>query len=370
MPSQRLVRLTPLNVVLAVVESRIGPVNPQRLPLAETLGATLAEDVVPLALPPRAIALRDGFAVAAAAISDANAYGPVVLSSVPPRVDVGGLLPREADAVIEVDAITQRGERAEAIATVSPGEGVLPAGGDASPRTPLRLTGERVRPIDLAVMTAAGIVDATVRKPRVRITCGAASRTPLLEAATNMLNRAALSVGGTIAGSHMESDTLDEALADESADAVISVGGTGSGRQDRSVDTLARLGRVEVHGIAVSPGESAALGWVGKRPVLLVPGRFDSALAIWLLIARHVVARLAGGSVDEASRMRELKRKVTSTIGLAEIIPVRCSDGAAEPMASGYLSFTSLARSDGWIVVPADSEGFAAGTQVAVKPWP
>jgi molybdopterin biosynthesis enzyme len=28
-----------------------------------------------------------------------------------------------------------------------------------------------------------------------------------------------------------------------------------------------------------------------------------------------------------------------------------------------------LARGDGWIVVPADSEGFAAGAHVAVRPW-
>jgi molybdopterin biosynthesis enzyme len=47
-----------------------------------------------------------------------------------------------------------------------------------------------------------------------------------------------------------------------------------------------------------------------------------------------------------------------------------CSAGTAEPLASGYLSLTALARSDGWIVVPPDSEGFAAGTPVAVRPWP
>ena len=370
MPSQRIVRLTPLSAVLAVAESRVNPVNPQRLPLAETLGDTLAEDVMTSARPPHPIALRDGFAVAAAAIADATAYGPVALATVPPRVDVGDLVPREADAVVPLDAITQRGNRAEAIASVSPGEGILAAGGDASPRTPLRRAGERLRVIDLAVMTAAGIVDATVRKPRVRIACGAATRTPLVEAATNMLTRAVVSVGGTIAGAHMGLGRLDESLMDEDADAVIAVGGTGSGRQDGSVDTLARLGRVEVHGIAVSPGESAALGWVAQRPVLLVPGRLNAALAIWLLIARHVVARLAGGSVDDAPRMLELKRKVSSTIGLTELIPVRCTDGTAEPLASGYLSFTSLARSDGWIVVPADSEGFAAGAPVAVKQWP
>jgi molybdopterin biosynthesis enzyme len=55
---------------------------------------------------------------------------------------------------------------------------------------------------------------------------------------------------------------------------------------------------------------------------------------------------------------------------MTELVPVRCSTGVAEPLGSGYLSLTALARSDGWIVVPADSEGFPAGTQVAVRPWP
>jgi molybdopterin molybdotransferase len=367
---QRIARLTPLSAVLAIIESRVRPVLPRRSPLAAALGGMLAEDVVTSARPPQPIALRDGFAVAAATIADANAYAPVALAAVPPRVDVGELLPREADAVIPLDAIMQRGNRAEAVATVSPGEGILAAGGDASPRAPLRRAGERLRVIDLALMTAAGIVEATVRKPRVRIACGAATRTPPVEAAISTLAHVVGTVGAMVAGPHIEAGTLDEALMDEGADAVIAVGGTGSGRQDRSVNTLARLGRVEVHGIAVSPGESAAFGWVDRRPVLLVPGRLDAAVAIWLLIARHVVARLTGGSVDDAARMLELKRKVTSTIGLAELIPVRCTDGTAEPLASGYLSFTSLARSDGWIVVPAGSEGFAAGTPVAVKPWP
>ena len=103
---------------------------------------------------------------------------------------------------------------------------------------------------------------------------------------------------------------LHEALARDEADAVIAIGGTGGGRDDDSVRTLARLGRVEAHGIAVSPGETAAFGFAGERPVLLIPGRLDAALAVWLLIGRHLVAKLAGGSVDDAPAMLPLKRKV------------------------------------------------------------
>jgi molybdopterin biosynthesis enzyme len=103
---------------------------------------------------------------------------------------------------------------------------------------------------------------------------------------------------------------------------------------------------------------------------LLIPGRLDAALSIWLSIGRHLVAKLAGGSVADMPAMLPLKRKVTSTIGLAELIPVSCAERMAEPLGCGYLSFAMLSRSDGWIVVPADSEGFAPGTPVAVSHWP
>ncbi|MGB7178047.1 MAG: molybdopterin-binding protein, partial [Xanthobacteraceae bacterium] len=109
--------------------------------------------------------------------------------------------------------------------------------------------------------------------------------------------------------------------------------------------------------------------------VLLMPGRLDSALAIWLLVGRHIMAKLSGSRVEDTPKMLPLKRKVTSTIGLTELVPVRYEENSADgtvadPLASGYLSFEALTGSDGWIVVPADSEGFAAGTQVAVRPWP
>ena len=82
------------------------------------------------------------------------------------------------------------------------------------------------------------------------------------------------------------------------------------------------------------------------------------------------LARLAGGSDDEFATMATLARKVTSSIGLAEVIPVRRSGNGIEPLASKYLPLSALARADGWILVPAESEGYPAGTSVAVRAWP
>ena len=104
--------------------------------------------------------------------------------------------------------------------------------------------------------------------------------------------------------------------------------------------------------------------------MLLLPGRLDAALSVWLVVGRRMLARLAGSGEDEAGTTATLTRKVTSTIGLAEVVPVRRTGDGVEPLATKYLPLSALARSDGWILVPADSEGYSAGSQVEVRPWP
>jgi len=364
---QRISRLIPLRAILALIETRVAPVKARKCAAASAEGLVLVDDIVTAQRPAWPIALRDGFAVEAAAIGDAGPYAPVLLPSLPQWIEVGQPLPAGADTVAPLDAINQCGDRIEAIAAVTPGEGVLPASGDALALTVLRRAGERLRALDCAVAAAAGFAELSVREPHVWIANGSAVKAPVIDAGLAMLGRFAARSGASI---HGELTELHEALARDEADVVIAVGGTGSGRDDASVRDLARLGRVEAHGIAIAPGETAAFGFVGERPVLLIPGRLDAVLAAWLLIGRYLTARLAGGTIADSPAMLPLRRKITSTIGMTELVPVSCTDGLAEPLASGYLSLTALARSDGWIVVPADSEGFAAGTQVAVRPWP
>lgn len=368
---QRIARLTPLESILTLIQSRVTPVAPRRTVLAQGLGtqvvgAVLAEDVQPPQCPRQPIALRDGFAVATAEIADAGPYAPMPLSLTARRIDTGDVLPHGTDAVAPLDAIMLRGTRAEAIAPIAPGEGVLPSGGDSVAATALRRAGERLRPLDLAVMGAAGIAEVALRSPRVTLACASAAKNRTLGAALATLCRFSTQAGCTV----RETTSLAEALNDHQSDAMIGIGGTGSGRRDAAVQELARRGQVEAHGIAVSPGETAAFGLIDQRPVLLVPGRLDAALVVWLLLGRHIVAKLSGGSIDDLPIKATLRRKVTSTIGMTEVIPVSCSDQMAEPLGSGYLSLTVLARSDGWITVGADSEGFAAGSEVAVNRWP
>ena len=253
---------------------------------------------------------------------------------------------------------------------INPGDGVLPAGGDCDPAIPLRRAGERLSLTDLAAFAAAGIARITVREPRIRVL-------PLR--GSGIINAAARLVAGDIerrGGSARLDDAgrdLGGVLAAENADAIVVIGGTGNGRNDNSVQMLAREARLAVHGMALTPGETAALGFAGPRPVLMLPGRLDSALSVWLVVGRRIMERLSATTLNKESEPVEtlsLARKVTSTVGLAEVVPVRRNGGQAEPLASKYLPLSSLARSDGWILVPADSEGYSAGSVVQVRPWP
>ena len=360
--TQRIARLTPLADVLNSFQTTVEPVVPREEALDAALGKTLAADVaVAEPWPKRALALRDGFALHADATTDASAYAPAPMSPAPARVDVGDPLPADTDAVAMLDTVTAQGE---ATAPVAPGEGVLPAGGDATPGV-LRLAGARLRRIDVALMQAVGIERVLIRQPLLRVVPTGGS--DIIAAAAGLIANAIEAEGGIAIS---DTTTLEAALQRDDADAIVCIGGTGSGRNDASVNTLARLGRVAFHGIGIAPGETTALGFVGARPVLLLPGRLDAALAGWLTVGRRLLARLSFRLIEEQPFTAELSRKVASPLGLAEVVPVRRRLGTIEPVASGYLPPQALARADGWILVPADSEGYPAGTKVPVRPWP
>jgi molybdopterin biosynthesis enzyme len=359
--NQRIAKLTPLNDVVQSFDISVAPVLPREEDVAKALGKTLAADArVEAALPSAPIALRDGFALAADQTTDASAYAPAPLAPAPVRVDAGDPLPAHADAITPLDAVNAQGA---ALAAVAPGEGVLPAGADAAPGV-LRLTGGRLRKIDVAALTALGVKRVLIREPRVHVV--QTGKSDVITAAAGLIANAIDGEGGLA----VQADDLESALKDDSTDCVVAIGGTGQGRKDNSVNTLARVGNVLFHGIGIMPGETTAFGFAGKRPVLLLPGRVDAALAGWLTVGRRMLARLCFRLMEEQPFPAELGRKIASPLGLAEVVPIRRRAGLVEPLASGYLPMQVLARSEGWILIPADSEGHPQGARVIVRPWP
>jgi molybdopterin biosynthesis enzyme len=368
-PIQTISRLTPLADVLLTVDAEVKPITPRTLDVITAAGRTLAADALAPSRPASTLALQDGWAVSADDTLGAGGHAPTSLVRTPSRIEVGQALPAGTDSVAPIDAVKVIDGRAEALLVVNPGDGALAAGGDSDSVIPLRRAGERLRGTDLAAFSAAGISRVTVREPRIRVLPVRGSS--IITAAARLVAADIERRGGS-ARLDESGRGLDVAMAAESADTIVAIGGTGSGRNDSSVQTLAREGRLVVHGVGLTPGETSAFGFVGARPVLLLPGRLDAALSVWLVVGRRLLDRLAAAksSENEPTETLTLARKVSSTVGLAEVVPVRRNAGQAEPMAIKYLPLSSLARSDGWILVPADSEGYSSGSPVQVRPWP
>jgi len=351
------------------------PVEACAVDIAAAASRVLAVDVtVEQPLPEAAIALRDGWAVRSDDISDAGPYTPVALTPPPAFVEVGTPLPAETDAVLPPDAVTMRGGVAEATASAVPGEGVLAAGADVAAGQILRHAGERLRATDVALLRAIGVPRVAVRTPRLVIVTANVFIDAVDDTVGPLLARDIARAEGAadvVAGARDGTSTLDRVLERiQQPDAVVIVGGTGAGRHDASVRTLAERGTVHIHGVGLMPGETAALGALGACPVLIIPGRLDAALAAWLVLGRHLIMRLTGRDAPDAGTPVRLARKIASTVGIAEVMLVRRCENGVEPVASGYFPLQALAEADGFVLVAPEREGFPPGATVAMHALP
>lgn len=360
--TQHIGRLTPLADMLGAIAST-GPAQSRDIATAEALGCVLASDVIAKGeIPNTDTALRDGWAVNSEATRDAGPYSPMPMDPPPQRIDAFAPLPAGTDAVAPSDAVTIVGRHLQITAPVPPGEGVVPRSGDAAKNGLLLKAGTRLRASDIAVLMLARIEKLSTRVPRIRIVN---TKPGLLEPVVQFVANAAKAAGAKVI---IEPDgNLEDAFRDTNSDAIIGIGGTGSGRKDRSVIALSRAGKLHCHGVALAPGDTSAFGHVDGRPVLLLPGRFDAAVASWLVLGVSLITRLTGEFPREIVRPAKLTRKIASPVGIAEFVPLRVDDEGATPLGSTFLSLQHLAAADAWMLVPAESEGYPAGTTIALR---
>jgi len=359
--------LLPLRDALPLLCGDVAPVAPCRLTLAAAQGRIAAAAVAaPRDLPECAAALRDGFAVEAASVGGASPYAPVMLVSPPPWIEAGAGLPAGTDAVLLPEGF----EGGAVVADVAVREGVRAPGEEIGAGEILIAAGSRIGALQRLGLAAAGLDSVSVRLPRLRIL---PTRTPVLEPLASLIARLVEDHGGMaeIAATGSGPDAIAEAIAgsvrDGASDAVLVLGGSGFGRTDHSAEALGRAGALRAHGIALRPGETTAIGAVGGRPVLVLPGRPEAALTVFLALGRPLLARLTGAQAVPPRRAR-LLRKIASPIGLTEVIFVRGQPDGVEPLGGAELPLRRLIEADGVVMVAPEREGHPAGEEIEV--WP
>jgi len=378
---------------------------PETVALAAALRRVQAEPVTaPHPLPGFARSTVDGYAVRAAdtygvseglpgylTVTGAVAMGAEPGVSVGPGAAVvmptGGALPPGADAVVMIEYTAEAMPGTiEVVRPVAPGEGVVRADEDARVGQEIIGSGRPLRPQDLGMLAAAGVTSVRVHaRPVVTIfSTGDEVVPPETETlkpgqvrdatAAALAGLVADGGGSAVFGGIISDDpgALEKALREALpvSDVIVISAGSSVGVRDETAGAVALLGPPGIwcHGLAIKPGKPTLLAECAGVPVIGLPGNPRSALVVFRLIGLPVL-RLIGGCTQpppEPSTRARLSRDLASATGRLDVVQVRVSEGVATPVFGLSALLSVLTAADGYVVIPEEATGLAAGTEVDV----
>jgi molybdopterin molybdotransferase len=386
--------------VVALLAARLQPLSAEEVELHETWGRVLAHDVVAeCAVPSFDRAAMDGYALRGQETFGAGPYNPLefeIIGEALPgrpfprqvgpgeavRIMTGAPTPQGTDAVLQAEAAEEQAGKLRVNEAVPPGRHVGRCGEDIEAGTVVLQAGRILRPQDLGVLASIGAARVrVVRRPTVAVLITGDELLPcgsrpegyrIVDSNSVMLEALVRRDGGVPQVSPLIPDlrpAVEAALMGAQTDVLLISGGSSVGKEDHAPRVLADLGELTVHGMALRPASPAGVGYLQERPAFLLPGNPVSCLCAYDFFAGPAVRRLGGRSMDWPYRKTvvRLARKITSAVGRVDYVRVLIRKGQVEPLAtSGASILSSTTRADGFVLVPRDSEGFAAGEEVQV----
>lgn len=392
---------TTVEAALAWIDAALADVSraTEEVDLRAAAGRVLARDVVSRhEIPSFARSMMDGYAVRAQDTHGATAYNRLPLRvigvSLPARPFLGQVGPGQAvrtmtgaplakgaDAVLPAEQSECAGENVLALDQVSECKHVGQPGEDLHVGDLVARAGRRLRAQDIGLLSSVGCARVpVVRRPRVRLVI---TGNELLSAGTAPSGYCISDANGPMLAALVERDggevmqgdlvrddpeAIRAALRTE-ADVVLVSGGSSVGEEDFVPNLLADMGELAVHGVAMRPSSPTGMGRIGSRLVFLLPGNPVSCLCAYDFFAGRAIRELGGRSPDFPHRRvrARLARKLVSIVGRVDYARVQMDGECVEPLAtSGAAILSSTTRADGFVIVPADSEGYPADAEVEV----
>lgn len=384
------------------------PVGKERVPLEHAYNQVLAEDVIaPLAVPPFNRSTVDGYAVKAEDTFGADEDRPIALKlcgqvrvGEPPKVTIekgttaetvtGAPLPEGADAVVMFEDTVQKENTVFVHASVSRGENVMKAGSDIHKGETALREGQALASYEIGVLAALGVTNITVyKRPRVAILSTGAevvepgkplSTGKIYDINAHALSAAVIECGGepiNLGIVEDESQKMEAILkkALSMADLVLTSGGVSVGPTDiipKVLDTLGKPG-VIVYGIAIKPGKPTTIAVINGKPVFSLPGHPTSALLIFRLLVRPVIAVMAGRPAEEPRTVKAVTAtRMFAARGRRTFVTVHLTRDKADrfvasPVPLGLSgAITTLSKADGFIEIHESQQFINAGEEVIV----
>ena len=391
-------KLLPVDEARARMLAEVPALATERVPVAESVGRVLAEDVAAVRdQPPFDASAMDGYAVRSAdapgtlkVVGESAAghgYAGEVKAGEAVRIFTGAAMPKGFDAVVIQEDVQREGEAVTAPA-VQAGRHVRPAGGDFQAGQALLARGTTIDPWRLSLAAAAGRAELSVaRRPRValfstgeEIVEAPAAPGPfqIYDSGSPALAALIRGWGGEVRRARPVRDDLEatiEALRAAEGDLVVTLGGASVGDHDLVRKAGEALGlELKVASVAVRPGKPTFFGVLGDgRRMLGLPGNPASAFVCAemflrpLLLAwqgapaepRTISARLEEALPANGPREHWMRARLAFEGGGVTVRPYRDQD-------SSLVSVFALA--DALLRRPAQAPAAEAGSLVDVLP--
>src|SRR6266849_9136303 len=306
----------------------ISPLDVTDVPLPQSLGLVLAQDIVAHEdIPPFANSAMDGFALLSHDSQPRDGQPPrlrvtggvaagyvadhAVEEGTAMRIMTGAPVPPGADTVIQVELTRSDGsdsEWVEILETVERGNNIRPAGEDMRRGQTILLRGSEIGPWEIGVLATLGwAVVPVVRRPHVAIVSTGDEvvdvSEPLQPGKIRNSNGYLLEATIRRAGAepHRLGIALDtvESLREKFSqaiqyDLIITSGGVSVGDFDLVKNIMAEQGAINFWRINMRPGKPVAFGHIGSVPLLGLPGNPVSAAVTCELFGRPVIRKMLG----------------------------------------------------------------------------
>jgi molybdopterin molybdotransferase len=392
--------------------AQIQPLEVTTVPLAQSQGLVLAEDIVAQEdMPPFANSAMDGYALLSKdskareglpprlRVTGGVAAGYVAEHAVEEgtamRIMTGAPVPPGADSVIQVELTRSQGpesEWVEILQEVAPGNNIRPAGEDMRRGQQVLARGTEIGPWEIGVLATLGRANVPViRRPRVSILgtgdevieVDEALRPGKIRNSNSYLLEAAVRKAGAeprrlgVARDTVESLREKFSVAVQS-DLIITSGGVSVGDFDLVKDIMREQGEINFWRINLRPGKPVAFGHIGGVPLLGLPGNPVSAAVTFELLGRPVIRKMLGHS-----RLLRPQIDVIVEDGVSEVVSrrhyvrarVELRDGRFVARTTGNQGSnitTSLLNANAFIVVPEGGVAIHPGdtAKAMMLDWP
>ena len=383
---------------------RISRLGSERVPILQTLGRVLAEDILASRnIPPWDNSAMDGYAVRGEDIQAASKENPVVLKvlgdlpagkvfqgrggpGAAVRIMTGAPLPMGFDTVVPVEDTEKNGERVKILANPGSGKNIRFSGEDVKSGERILDAGTLLRPAHIGMLASIQRSMVSVyQQPRVAVL---STGDELLEidepwedgkiVNSNSYSLAALVAesGGMPIQLGIAKDRREELSAKIQqglvADLLLTSGGVSVGDYDLVKEMLNELGQMNFWKVAMRPGQPLAFGMISEKPLFGLPGNPVSSMISFEQFVRPSILKMRGlKDLFRPTLQAILREDIPKKAGLVHFIRCRLILERGKVYAtttgeqgSGILS--SMVKAHGLIVLPREQTVGRVGEAVKV----